>query len=1268
MRLRPHLVSAAALLTAACSSGMTQSPATKPGASSADGAAPKPTSPARYVLTQSQGAIFDEATKGVAVPRPELAIVMGRRAKLDGGTLVAVAPSPEGVVGFRSLPDRLGGGYLVWTDLRTYHTKDFLGALTPVADIGPTAGARPWFRTILLRTDRGTFELDLASHSVKRWRPHPGVLEATAIDDKRGVTLDVMGRVRSTVDGGLTWVDATASLGVVANATRLNKKGELELISLAGNADLRLTLDSKGIEPIPPSTSPYYGRRYNPYSPYQYNYSSAYPPPPEPEGIEPISQSLASDALTAAAVAGLLLDANRALVGRENGGMAVLSTRTGGEITTGTLLGVLPEYAGCQPLRSGETILLACTHTTGADVLVLDGPLNAPKLEATFPDVGSFVSDERGHLAFTGRCGRTPPSPDDFGARPAPRRAYDEDDMGGGYGPYGGGYGPYGGGYDPEYTPPDEVPEKDKGAPDEKRVCVRLEGGHWIEHHLTGDDAKDLYRWVLGDDGEVTALLLKGANPDEPDKENEGDGDHGDEDDDAPMRRHKSDRTPARGAPRDRTALAQPAPPPPPPPLGTGGPSAGPRPPKASKPATSASPSAKPPGSSSPSAKPPGSAKPTASAAPSAKKPAPPKPVPAKDGVRIVRLDPKDRVLKKGKWTRTPVPQTQAPWRSIDRSFWLEADGTLRGWMHLGEETTGSSGHDSGMDSEGGEPEIVTAETTGRFAGVRITPQGKATILSLPAHVQSVLFGGPYGLARAEGDDRNTYFETTDGGATWTEVEGPPVGDLEDGYDDSRFPGCSAIGCALSSGLARIGWGSPKPTPPKKEKDAPSSGADPFPVPRLPKLDCTFEGEPETFPAAAPKPKPKTEPVATGPKKPAPSVPGLSEDMISSLPPDLQEMLRASGGSIPPGLEGLLPPGLLPTASPVAPPPPAKPIGSAKPKAAKPPPPPKPPPAPPAEIVSLRTKPQSNLGQLKDKNWVGDVVIPFDPTAAVKHISTSANTLEKLQGSVFPVLGDRGVDLLLAWDKRRALIGSAAPALLPFDYNGRFDAAVAVPAIASKSPGSASSIVAYDDSRHVLALLQPDASRAFLRLARIPDPTRGKLTIARRLDAPGAALIWYSPYSSDVYAGAIDFARAEVGPLVALGSTATLMDGALPQCTAKTPASDGIPGRTNAPSSPNAGLTYQFLVDLSIPVTVLAHSGKSLFSEMNVPTTLLVRATPERLCVVGAEVRGSGRPIDLTAVFGPKSAAVARSRASAEDPTKLTLDKLSCLLHGEESK
>ncbi|MBK8254007.1 MAG: hypothetical protein IPK82_15255 [Polyangiaceae bacterium] len=1216
MKLR-HLTPAAGLvLLSSCSS----TPPSLPITVKVDPTAgTKLASPARYFLTEGFGAAFDEGAPAAPVPKPEYAIAAGRRIQLDGGAIIGEGRSPAGLVGFRSLPADMGGGYLVWSDLRSYYTKDFLGDLTPIADIAPTAGTRRWFSSILFRTPRGILSLDPKTRALSRWRGSPGVVDMLAMDDKRGVTIDLTGRVRVTFDAGTTWTDFTASKGFLSNSARLGKKGEIELLSLLGAAEYRMMPGASAVEPIPP-VSPF-NRRYSGYgsSPYQYVLN---PTMAEEKPIEGFSRRLASESFGWAVAVGVGLPGERALVGAGYGGennLSMVSVKTGVELQSIAVLGVGSPYSNCQPFRTPSDLLLVCAHTEGANVLLIKDNVATPKLEATFPDVASFFGDDQGHIAYAGRCGRTPPSIDDFGAMRSPDQPYMGEDYG--YAPYP----PYG--YDQDYEEPvgTSDAERAKPASDEKHICVRLDGGQWIEHRLSGDDAKDLYRWVLGKDGAVTALLVEGANPESKESTDEPPPEEpGDEEGDESLRRKRSE---ARST-RPTGLLAAP----------TSQPSAPPKPPKAG---ASAQPKAAP--------KPPKSAppKPAASGAPSAKPSADPKAVTVEKPrklLRAVRIDPKDRGARHGKWIQVLTPLDQAPWRSVDSNFWTEDDGAVRGWIRLPEETQGGHSHEEepagDMSGDGSESPIST-EYSGRFAGVRISAEGKVTTFSLPAHTKNVIFGSRFAMARAENDsgDLVTYHETTDGGATWTEVEGPPVGDIDEQYDGSRAPSCSALGCALNYGVVRLGWTSPKPAGKKRDRESTDSGLDLFPMPRLPKLECKFEGEPETFPLPAPKPK-------AAPKPP----PSSNADRLEEMERRIREVLAGSGETIPPDM---FPPGMIPTGLPIAPPPPSgspkAPVKPGKPIA-----PPKPPPPPRAEIVSIRTKPQSALGQIQDKNWAVDFLVPFDPQASVKRASTAANGLERLQGSVTPVVGFSGAELLLTFDKRRTTVGGAGPNILQFEYNGRFVSAASLALSGSgNGKGAPVNIAALDEERRVLVLFTGDAARPVLRMAKIPDPARGRLSVARRVDGPGAALIWYSTTTGEVLAAPIDFGKAEVGAFASLASLSTMADGGLPACSAKTPVK---------------GPVFQLIMELGIPVSVSAQSGKSLYNGGDVSSSLLVTAHSERICVSAIEVRGSGNSLDLTASLGPKAAAVSRSKTSAEDPTQLAVQKLSCLLKEPESR
>ena len=114
-----------------------------------------PTGKARYLFDNRLPATFDEASAGSPLPRPEPAVILGVRMLVDFGIVLKTAPFDDNLRGFTSVPARLGGGFLVWSETRLYRAADFLGELTQVADLAVTGGARPWLSSVLLRTQAG---------------------------------------------------------------------------------------------------------------------------------------------------------------------------------------------------------------------------------------------------------------------------------------------------------------------------------------------------------------------------------------------------------------------------------------------------------------------------------------------------------------------------------------------------------------------------------------------------------------------------------------------------------------------------------------------------------------------------------------------------------------------------------------------------------------------------------------------------------------------------------------------------------------------------------------------------------------------------------------------------------------------------------------------------------------------------------------------------------------------------------------------------------
>lgn len=1059
-----------------------------------------PPSPARYAVTETMGAQFDDEGSGAHLPRPEPAIIEGVRVLTQSGIILASAKLDDSLSGFRSLPARLGGGYILWSSSQTYKAHTFLGDLKPIAPAGASGGARPWLSSVLLRTDRGLLEVDPASLVVRRFSAAPaGIVDALAIDARRAARIDALGRASFTIDGGATWTDILAERGALTMSIREDAGGVLFLGTL-GKAPLRLppTGNAAGgaalLESLDDSSSERDRRSSS---------ASFYAPP----GLDPpSSRSFAPEALAHAAAAGALLPGGRALVGKQRG-LALVSTVTGLPLADVELTSIAEHLTRCQPFvaaarstaspAQGEPdVLLLCSHPRGAHVLRVERDMASPKLEATFPDPGVFIAGEPGRLAFAGRCGRTPPSSADFRAEGAPRpgegEGANEEMLRQLLAP------PEGESTSPA-APPEESPEEppvDAPPEDDARVCVRAQGGTWIERRLTGDDALHLYRWLPGDDGTVTALLLESDNTDS--------------------------KTTSPAAPREPLKSA-----------GSAGPPVDPK----------------------PQTKPP-------------------------EGVRLVRINPAAPALQAGRFPQIQIQKSadDPPYRAADPDFWLAADGSIRGWIHLRSldederppepppEEPRAEGDPSKEKKRRNLP--LSSRSGGRIAGVQIGLDGAITLFPPPPDTEHVIHGGRFGLALAVKEDTSTYFETTDGGRSWLPVEGPPVGRLEPWAEGGPASGCSPVGCAVSGGVVRIGWGgpAPKPSPPPSESappsDPPSSSAAALPF-SPPVLACRFEGEPEPW-ADSPRRPPIT--------KAAPGRP-------THLPP---------GGARPPKPE------------------PAKPQG-------------------PLSILSSTSSP---LGTRHEGTWSAEVIPPFSPGAGPRRVSVRDPSRGSMQGFVAPILTSAAtnakpsVDLLLVDvpEKQRLRLLGSSPSLLPFEQGSRVAVLVDLPR---------GDLAAFDADRAVLSLVPgKEAAQPVVRLVRVYDSARMRLTLARATSGEGLAVVGYSTTSGEVFAGALDLGRAEVAPLSLLGSLQTLSLAGTGAC--------GRPG------------TYRFLADIPLDLRVLDKAGRELFRALSFATTL-VTASGERLCAEGFEARVPRvEPLILSAAFtGGRAASVIRSSGGA---------------------
>ncbi|WP_437989476.1 hypothetical protein [Sorangium sp. So ce145] len=1094
------LLAVLAAVLAACSAAPERSPrpAQPRAAALAD---PLPLSPARYVLTEDLGVLLDAATgadERAPAPRPEPALFEGRRVRLDGGVVLADAPAAELLRGFRSIPARLGGGFLLWSEGRVYRAADFLGELAPIADVGAPGGARPYLDAILLRSDRGLLEIEPSTLAVRRFGA-AGVVDAVAVDARRAARLDLLGRASVTLDGGASWIDVLETRGLATSLLEERDGGRaVALLAPLGGAALHVS--AAGLVPAAPSPP-----RAGPSA------SLSLPPARDPTLGASSVRALAPAGVALAAATGALLPGGRLLVARD-GGLAVFAAATAQPLAEAEIESLDPSYARCQPFRSGGDVLLACAHEA-AQVLRLETTLSAPRLEATFPPrgrgldpiaspQGAFVGDDRGRLAFIGRCGSVPPGLHDFPESPGDAGPTDDEAP-----------------WPPRFArlSPDE-PREDaaRREPAEEgvaRVCVRAGGGRWVERRIEGEDADRLYRWIVGERGTVTALVLEapeGPRP-RPSEEDEAEWRRTSEEDEEEGRR-TSEGEEEDGAPRRS--------PPGPPARGRERPAGPP------------------------------------------------------EGVRVVRVRDRDPALAGGAFPALAGgvfaggAGASSPPRLIDTDFWEDDDGAVRGWLHLPEEAYGVSPAREALPEAGSlararraEP-LLSRRRGGRIAGLRIDARGGVTVFPLPAGVQNVVVGGRFALA-ATGDDPPAFFESTDGGRSWRPAEGPPARQIEPPFDEGAPFACSPIGCAMGEhGLVRLGWGGPPPSP----RGAPPPFA-PAVNPLLraappPLVSCRLDDDPSSFPPP--------------PAAPAPPPSGR----------------RAPRGT--PAAGGV--------------PAPARPAGGAPP------------------VVSLSTAPSSPLGALRDGTFTASVLLPFVRAGAPRRLSLRDGSLGAASGDIVPVLLAPGArapaDLLLLFDAsgphgRRGLrvrAGAEPPALLPFDHAGTIAAAVELPG---------GELLALDAGRRSFVVAVRQGTFPAFGLARVPELAGARLTLGRRLDAPGVALIGYSVASGEVVAGPIDVARGQVGPLEPLGTLGSLAEMGAGGCGGARP-------------------SHRFIAELPATLRVASRNGAPLF-EGDAPASALLSGGRGALCVEAIEIRAAARGgLDLGVVFGPDGAAALR--------------------------
>jgi hypothetical protein len=261
------------------------------------------------------------------------------------------------------------------------------------------------------------------------------------------------------------------------------------------------------------------------------------------------------------------------------------------------------------------------------------------------------------------------------------------------------------------------------------------------------------------------------------------------------------------------------------------------------------------------------------------------------------------------------------------------------------------------------------------------------------------------------------------------------------------------------------------------------------------------------------------------------------------------------------------------------------------------------------------------FGVVRGDTWNVDVLTPFDPSAAPRHVTVKLGPRSSVTGDIVPVLADpesSPVELLLRADDQRVSLGkSPSRTPIPFPYNQGISIAVQL---------EPEHLVALDANHSVIVLIRGGAAQMVLPIPRVADPDRSRLTLARikKTDKGGAtvALALVSITSGDILLADLDLGLGRIGLLRPAGNL----------------------GALDVPSACRADKTsYRLLADVTVDLQ-LEPEGADLDGPY-LPATALIAASPSgHACLEGLEVRLAPQNSSLTVREG---AAVLRGSGTA---------------------
>ena len=339
-------------------------------------APPRPPA-ARWLVPD--GDFVERTTEGL-----DRIVADGRRLEVRGVDVVtAAAPSPE-VQSGAVAPAWAGEGpqrYVFWKGRTLYGAATFTGELHVIAKLpADPRGSFDWIDGVGLLFPGGARVIAPRATGLVPL-PIVGAASGVAVDARRAVAVDVLGRSALTLDAGATFHDVSIAVGPAPS------------VSVVGDA-IALTLRDSHQSFVVPS-----GEIVGSY---------AARGPERAKRAKPDASTwpwaTGPSALDAAVTAGLPLpDGGAVIVGKGFAGRLDLTTLRVSSVAA------IPLAAECAPIREGAAVLLVCSDRDRAMVLDVTG---APRIERTFDlpaarDRDRFVGGDDDGLGFLGPCDPT---------------------------------------------------------------------------------------------------------------------------------------------------------------------------------------------------------------------------------------------------------------------------------------------------------------------------------------------------------------------------------------------------------------------------------------------------------------------------------------------------------------------------------------------------------------------------------------------------------------------------------------------------------------------------------------------------------------------------------------------------------------------------------------------------------------------------------------------------------------------------------------------